>query len=113
MHRHRNNHTYAVSFPGARRFWAAHNGCTRDVTRDSTADYVLIAARGCPPGLDVRELIVRGQAHAWPGGGRPWLFSPKPAPDVDASVVIAQFFTDERAAARTRPDAAEHGRGAP
>lgn len=99
VHRHRNNHSYAVSFNGNREFWAQHNGCARGVKRDSTSTYVLISQIGCPPGLDVRELIVRGQAHAWPGGGRPWPFSPKPAPDVDASSVIAGFFATERMAA--------------
>lgn len=96
VHRRRNNHRYAVSFGGALEFWAAHNGCGPGVVRDSQATYEVIAARDCPAGLDVRELVVRGQAHAWPGGGKPWLFSPTPARDVDASRVIADFFVDER-----------------
>jgi polyhydroxybutyrate depolymerase len=99
VHRHRNNHSYAVSFNGNRQFWATRNGCSAHVRRDSTPTYVLISQLGCPPGLDVRELIVQGQAHAWPGGGRPWPFSPKPAPGVDASTMIARFFAEERVAA--------------
>ena len=110
VHRHRNNHSYAVSFAGNRQFWAERNGCSRRVRRDSTPTYVLISQLGCPPGLDVRELIVQGQAHAWPGGGRPWPFSPKPAPGVDASAMIARFFAEERLAASV---GAAHGTTAP
>lgn len=95
VHRRRNNHAYAVSFDGARRFWSAHDGCAPGAVRDSAATYELWSARGCPPGLDVRELVVRGQGHAWPGGARPWPLAPRPAPDVDASAVIARFFLDE------------------
>lgn len=98
LHRLRNNHRYAVSFLGARQYWAAHNGCGRSASHDSTPTYMLVAARDCPNGLDVRELIVRGQAHAWPGGSKPWLLAPRPAPDVDASALIVQFFVDEHAA---------------
>jgi len=111
LHRLRNNHRYAVSFVGARQFWAARNGCGRGVSRDSTATYELIVSRACPKGLDVEELIVRGQAHAWPGGDRPWAFSPRPAPDVDASTVIARFFADERQAGAKV--SAGHGAGPP
>jgi len=111
--RRRNNHFYAVSFPGARRFWAAHNGCSQDVTRDSTADYLLLSQRGCPPGLDVRELIVRGQGHMWPGGLRTWMFEPRPTPNVDASTLIATFLLHEHAVARAHDDSARTAHGAP
>jgi polyhydroxybutyrate depolymerase len=97
LHRRRNNNRYAVSFAGALEFWAAHNGCARGVVRDSAADYERITARGCPPGLAVREIVVRGQAHAWPGGSKPWPFSPAPAKDVDASAIIVRFFEEEQA----------------
>jgi len=100
VHRHRNNHRYAVSFVGARQFWALHDGCGAGVARDSEPAFVRIEARDCPPGLDVREVVVRGQAHAWPGGSRPWPFSPAPARGVDASDMIVRFFAAESAAAR-------------
>ncbi|AHG90562.1 lipoprotein [Gemmatirosa kalamazoonensis] len=110
-HRHRNNHFYAVSFPGARRFWAAHNGCAPDARVDSTADYVLVSQLGCPPGRDVRELIVRGQGHIWPGGVRVWMFEPRPSPHVDASTIVARFLLDEDATARESMRAAHAGPG--
>jgi polyhydroxybutyrate depolymerase len=111
--RHRNNHYYAVSFTGARRFWARHNGCAPDARRDSADGYVLVSERGCPPGLDVRELIVHGQGHTWPGGVRTWIFQPAPSRAVDASNVIASFFLTEYALAHARADSARVGRGAP
>lgn len=103
VHRHRNANYFAVSFGGARRFWAAHDGClVADPRRDSLPAYELVSSRGCPPGLDVREIIVRDQAHAWPGGTRPWLVSPKPSPDVDASRMIAAFFLEQSRARGAR-----------
>jgi polyhydroxybutyrate depolymerase len=110
-HRHRNNHFYAVSFPGARRFWAAHNGCAQSVSIDSTPDYVLVSQLGCPAGRDVRELVVHGQGHIWPGGARVWAFEPRPSPNVDASTIVASFLLDEDATARTRAAAAHAGPG--
>jgi len=94
-HQHRNRNAYAVSFAGAMRYWTRRNGCATGLARDSSAAVVEIRANDCPPGRDVRELVVAGQAHAWPGGRKPWLLSPPPAPDVDASERIVAFFERE------------------
>lgn len=98
-HRRRNGNRYAVSFRGAVRFWARRNGCVPgEFARDSSAALVTLHPVSCPPGLDVRELIVAGQAHAWPGGKKPWPFSPAPAPGVDASERIVAFFEQQQRA---------------
>ena len=93
--RRRDGRRFAASFGGAQRYWARHNGCARGVARDSTDAVVEIGALGCPAGLDVRQLIVAGQGHAWPGGGKPWLFAPTPSRRVDASERIVTFFEQE------------------
>ncbi|HEY0780235.1 MAG TPA: PHB depolymerase family esterase [Gemmatirosa sp.] len=100
-HQRRNRNAYAVSFAGALRYWSRRNGCATEPRRDSSATLVEIFAIECPAGRDVRELVVAGQAHAWPGGRRPFILAPRPAPDVDASERILDFFEREaRAAAR-------------
>ena len=102
-HQRRNRNGYAVSFAGALRYWSRRNGCAIRPTRDSSATHVEVAATDCPPGRDVREFVVAGQAHAWPGGRKPWVRSPAPARGVDASERIIAFFEEEaQAAPRTR-----------
>jgi poly(3-hydroxybutyrate) depolymerase len=93
--RRRDGRRFAASFGGAQRYWARRNGCAGGVARDSTGAVVEIAALGCPAGLDVRQLVVAGQGHAWPGGHRPMLFSPAPSPRVNASERIVAFFEQE------------------
>lgn len=100
-HQHRNRNAFAVSFSGAMRYWTRRNGCATRFARDSSAAVVEVRATDCPPGRDVRELVVAGQAHAWPGGRKPWLLSPAPAAAVDASERIVAFF-DGEARAGTR-----------
>ena len=103
-HQHRNRNGFAVSFAGAMRYWTRRNGCDTGPVRDSSAAQVTVSATNCPAGRDVREIVVTGQAHAWPGGRKPWLLSPAPSPDVDASERIVEFFEAEARASRTRAD---------
>lgn len=98
-HAHRNRNAYALSFAGAMHYWTRRNGCAAPLTRDSSATRVEVRGTECPPGRDVRELIVADQAHAWPGGRKPWIFSPSPAPTVNASERIVAFFEGESRAA--------------
>lgn len=93
--RRRDGNRFAASFGGAQRYWARRNGCAPGVVRDSTPAGVELTARDCPAGLTVRQIVVAGQAHAWPGGERPSLFSPAPARTVNASERIVAFFEAE------------------
>ncbi len=95
----RNRNAFAVSFAGALRYWSRRNGCASAAERDSSAAVIEIRATACPPGRDVRELVVAAQAHAWPGGRRPFIFAPRPAPGVNASERIVEFFEREARAA--------------
>ena len=94
-HQRRNRNAYAVSFAGALRYWSRRNGCAAPPERDSSATVVEVNATNCPPGHDVRELVVAGQGHAWPGGRKPFPFAPRPAPGVNASERIIEFFERE------------------
>ena len=93
--RRRDGRRFAASFGGAQRYWARRNGCAPGLARDSTDAAVELSALGCPAGRDVRQLVVAGQAHAWPGGERPSLLSPAPARGVNASERIVAFFERE------------------
>ena len=81
----------ADSMRGALRFWAARDSCAGapvpNEQRVRAADgtrwrWTAYAPNGCTPGLAVRLLVVPGNPHAWPGGRRPSLFSPRAAPGV-------------------------------
>jgi polyhydroxybutyrate depolymerase len=82
---------YTTSFPASRAFWASHDGCASTVAVDSGAGAIITRATGCPPGLGVEDVVVRGQGHAWPGGKKPVFFAPKPA-NYDAASLIVDFF---------------------
>jgi len=62
--KHRNNHRYA------------------------SVDHIAV---GCADGTVTRLLTVHAHPHAWPGGHKTWWFSPTPNPNLDASLVIAEF----------------------
>jgi poly(3-hydroxybutyrate) depolymerase len=82
---------YAASFDATQAFWASHDGCAGGVARDSTALAIVARSLGCPRGVAVEQVIVRGQAHAWPGGKKPWWFSPTPSP-LDGSSLMIELF---------------------
>lgn len=80
------------SLENALRYWAAQGGCAPGPPlRDSSAAEVHERADGCPPGVAVELHTVAHNPHAWPGGRRPWHFSPRPAPQVDAAHVALDF----------------------
>ena len=88
---------YARSFDAAQAFWAERDGCASRVALDSTALAVVARSTACPAGVEVEQVVVRGQAHAWPGGQKPWWFSPTPSP-LDGASLMLDFFS--RAASR-------------
>ena len=82
---------YARSFDAAQAFWAAHDGCDAATASDSTPLAVFVRSTGCPAGVAVQQVVVRGQGHAWPGGAKPWWFSPTPSPLDGASLMLELF----------------------
>ena len=83
---------FAESMRVALAFWARRNGCSGPVERRAAAHVATEAYTGCPAGLAAAQLLVHGNAHAWPGGRRPWLLAPRPAPDVPLARWLVPFF---------------------
>ena len=99
--RHRNNHRYATSAMGTFRFWAARDHCDPLFVTHKTDDYTDRIAVGCADGTVARLLTVHDHPHAWPGGHKSWWFSPTPNPNLDASLVIAEFLTNQPSRSNT------------
>jgi len=100
---------YARSFEAARAFWSARDGCAGTAV-ESTPALVTTRSLGCAPGAEVEQVVVRGQRHAWPGGEKPWWFSPTPSP-LDGAGLALDFFSRQAAAlAASRSRRAHDGR---
>lgn len=86
-----------LSAPDVAAFWIAHDTCAaspervrvRRVTRERYE---------CADGAEVLFYTITGGEHGWPGGGRGWIFSPRPPTDMNASDTIASFFLRHRLA---------------
>lgn len=83
---------FAESMRVALAFWARRNGCAGPVVRRAHPRVVTEAYAGCPGALAAAQLLVHGNAHAWPGGRRPWVLAPRPAPGVPLSPWLLSFF---------------------
>jgi len=88
---------FSTSAMGTLRFWARHNGCDSTFATLSTPQRTDHIASGCALGTTTELVTVHGHPHAWPGGHRTWLFAPKPSPNVDASLMIAEFIGESGA----------------
>lgn len=99
----RNNHRYATSAMGTLRFWAARDHCDTAFVVRTTPDYTDHTAIGCAAGTEVRLLTVHAHPHAWPGGHKTWWFAPTPSPNLDASLVIADFLANHGEPLQQRP----------
>ena len=71
--------------------WAKLMGCAPKIQHRVSGPHHLDLARGTD-GTEVGLWTVQGQGHAWPGG-RAWsLSADTPAPDLDATGLILEFF---------------------
>ncbi|HEY0776476.1 MAG TPA: PHB depolymerase family esterase, partial [Gemmatirosa sp.] len=86
-------HRFAQSMRAALAFWGRRNGCTGPVVQRPGRLVATQAYAGCPDSLVAALLLVHGNAHAWPGGRRPWLLAPHPAPDVPLARWLLAYFT--------------------
>lgn len=81
----------ARSAPETAFAWAKAMGCAPKIQRSAVGAHTLDLARG-EGGTEVGLWSVQGQGHAWPGG-RPWApGADQPAPDLDATGLILDFF---------------------
>jgi len=97
---------------GTFRFWSERDGCDRHFIIETTDAYVDHIAIDCADGTVTRLLAVHAHPHAWPGGHKTWLFSPTPNPNLDASLVIAEFLTSSRVRLNrppAKPSTDQHG----
>lgn len=71
--------------------WAKVMGCAAKIQRSRSGPHHLDLARSAE-GTEVGLWTVEGQGHAWPGG-RAWApTADRPAPDLDATGLILDFF---------------------
>lgn len=83
------------SAPDVAEFWIQHDSCD---THPELMQHVTVikATYICPGGAEVVFYTIRNGQHGWPGGGRGWVFSPRPPTDMVASDSIASFFLRHR-----------------
>ena len=79
------------SAPEVASFWIQHDSCSRAPVLEKHGN-VERAEYGCPGGAEVLFYTIYNGRHGWPGGGRGWIFSPKPPSDMIATDTIASFF---------------------
>lgn len=83
------------SAPEVAQFWINENGCGTSPAL-AEAGKVIRAAYSCRDGSEVIFFTIKNGAHGWPGGGRGWVFSPRPPNDMVATDTIAAFFLRHR-----------------
>lgn len=91
----RGNH-HEHSAPEVAQFWINRDSCATSPVL-SRIRSVEKAAYICGGGqAEVLFYTIYNGQHGWPGGGRGWIFSPKPPSDMAASDTIAAFFLRHR-----------------
>lgn len=76
-------------------YWAKVGGCREPVDRTTPAAAVT-TYRGCARGIEVEQMVVAENGHAWPGGRAGRAEADQPAPGVNASELIWAFFKRHR-----------------
>jgi polyhydroxybutyrate depolymerase len=91
------------SAPDVAQFWIQHDSCD---TRPELAQHLAVikATYICAGGrAEVVFFSIHNGQHGWPGGGRGWIFSPRPPTDMAASDTIAAFFLRHRTGESAAP----------
>lgn len=83
---------YAASLESAANFWKTVDACGAGWSLLSSGALTGLSNDACARGTAVALYTVHGNAHAWPGGSRSWMFGAHPAPSVDASALLLHFF---------------------
>lgn len=89
------HHEYSA--PEVAKFWIEHDSCSSSPVLVKHGN-VERARYECPGGAEVLFYTIYNGQHGWPGGGRGWVFSPKPPSDMAASDSIVSFFLRHRIA---------------
>jgi len=76
-------------------FWVQHDNCAVP-GEESKSGRVVRMQYDCPDSAGVVFYTIHGGEHGWPGGGRGWIFSPRPPSDMSATDSIVKFFLGHR-----------------
>lgn len=75
-------------------YWAQINGCEPEPEKKRYNNTVILYDYDCPPGRDVRHLILEDGKHAWPGGRPGHNGGDTPSKSINATDVIWDFFME-------------------
>lgn len=79
-----------LSAPQVTRFWTERDRC--EATPQTTRlGRVVRMVYDCADSTAVTFYAIEGGEHGWPGGGRGWIFSPRPPSDMSATDSIVTF----------------------
>ena len=84
-----------LSAPEVTQFWVQHDDCAQP-PQSSKSGRVLRLRYDCADSSSVIFYTIQGGEHGWPGGGRGWIFSPRPPGDMNATDSIVKFFLHYR-----------------
>lgn len=82
--------SYATSF------WVKLNGCEDAPRLEHSGNIVLANYNGGREGSEVILCTIKNGHHAWPGGGRNWLWARKPSREISATNEMWEFFSRHR-----------------
>lgn len=77
-------------------FWARANACTGNPERVQTGRIIREGYAHCQASSAVWLYSILDGRHAWPGGGRGWIFGDQPTDQLNATDVIWEFFKQHR-----------------
>ncbi|MBI3687509.1 MAG: alpha/beta fold hydrolase [Actinobacteria bacterium] len=80
------------SVPEAVSFWTGQDHCPATPSRSRQGSVLRDTYSPCTPGVDVTVYTIEGGGHTWPGGRKGRDRADDPAPTLDASAVIWDFF---------------------
>lgn len=89
---HPGSYPYAFSLGASMAYWATLNQCHLPGERTPVGRHWELRYDGCAEAADVILYTITGGQHAWPGGRKGFLFSPKPVGDLSATDLILDFF---------------------
>ncbi len=84
-----------LSAPQVTQFWVRQDDCAQ-FPQSATSGRVIRLRYDCADSASVVFYTIQGGEHGWPGGGRGWIFSPRPPSDMNATDSIVKFFLQQR-----------------
>lgn len=79
-----------LSAPEVARFWTDRDSCEAP-PQTTRSGRVVRMVYDCADSTVVTFFTIEGGEHGWPGGGRGWIFSPRPPSDMSATDSIVTF----------------------